>query len=89
MKPRGEVMWSNLLSGLIGSVLGSVLGVVGAYYLAVKTLIKTRENERTLTREQASVDSAGEIAGVLLEFKDSLDGLMNGAGEFRREAYLG
>jgi hypothetical protein len=73
-------MWSNLLSGVIGSVLGSVLGVVGAYYLAVRTLIKTRENERTLTREQASVDSAGEIAVALIKLHDSLNELMWKAG---------
>jgi hypothetical protein len=68
-------MWSNLLSGVIGSVLGSALGVVGAYYLAVRTLMKTRENERVLTREQASVDSAGEITVALIEFYDGLDEL--------------
>ncbi len=73
-------MWSNLLSGAIGSVLGSVLGVVGAYYLAVRTLIKTRENERILTREQASVDSAGEIAVALIKFYDGLNELMRKAG---------
>jgi hypothetical protein len=74
-------MWSNLLSGAIGSVLGSVLGVIGAYYLAVRTLIKTRENERTLTREQASVDSARDIAVALMRFRDSLGVLRREAGK--------
>jgi len=68
-------MWSNLLSGAIGSVLGSVLGVAGAYFLAVRTLFKTKENERLLIREQASVDSAGDIAVALIEFHDGLNEL--------------
>jgi hypothetical protein len=58
-----------------------VLGVLGAYYLAVRTLTETRKNERILIREQASVDSAGDIAVALMTFHDSLNELTWNAGK--------
>jgi hypothetical protein len=66
----------NLLNGALGSILGSIVGVIGAYYLAVTTIRKTLENDRSLTQERISVEAAGAIAVDLVNFYDLLGELI-------------
>jgi hypothetical protein len=72
---------NNLLNGIIGSIVGSILGVIGAYYLAVRTIRKTLQNDRALTRERVGVEAAGTIAVNLVTFYDLLGELVRNSSD--------